>query len=76
MGVRVDKSPNPCYTRLIGNNTKENTMTPDEEMLDMIIWNKTEAAWYGIPVGKYTRRQFLAKRAEENERIRKVLDSL
>lgn len=47
-------------------------MTPDEEMLDMIIWNKTEAAWYGIPVGKYTRRQFLAKRAEENERIRKA----
>lgn len=36
-------------------------MTPDEEMLDMIIYNKTEAAWYGVPAGKFTRRQVLQR---------------
>jgi hypothetical protein len=31
----------------------------DEDLLDMIIWNKREAAWYGVPAGKFTRRQVL-----------------
>ena len=48
-------------------------MTPDEEMLDMIIWNQWEAGWYGVPVGKFTRRQVLAKWRAENEKIRKAL---
>lgn len=31
----------------------------DEDLLDMIILNKREAAWYGVPAGKFTRRQVL-----------------
>lgn len=54
----------------MGNNTKENKM--ENEDLDRIIWNAYEAGWYGVPVGKYTYRQMLAKWRAENDRIRKA----
>lgn len=44
----------------------------ENEDLDRIIWNEYEAGWYGVPVGKYTYRQMLAKWRAENDRIRKA----
>ena len=46
-------------------------MTPDEEMLDMVIWNKVEAAWYGVPVGKFTRREVLRRMNDRLAKARK-----
>lgn len=37
----------------------------DPDMLDMIIHNKTEASWYGVPAGKFTRRQVLKMKNDQ-----------
>jgi hypothetical protein len=47
-------------------------MTPDQEMLDMIIYNKTEASWYGVPAGKFTRRQVLQMKNDRLAEARKA----
>jgi hypothetical protein len=44
---------------------------PDPDMLDMIIWNKTEASWYGVPAGKFTRRQVLQMKNDRLAEARK-----
>jgi hypothetical protein len=50
-------------------------MAPNEEMLDMIIWNKAEAAWYGVPAGKFTRREVLRQMNDRLARARKERES-
>lgn len=37
----------------------------DPDLLDMVILNKREASWYGVPVGKFTRRQVLKMKNDQ-----------